>query len=293
MFDICCAKTTSIDYSLKHSPIPFNYGRSIDDAIKVFLLYMPNIDSAQSFSVADLDDFLYDDFFFSYVMKAMEINEDTDVKWYKSNEQIPNTEWEIYHDSLCIHCQKIIVCRYANQTKIKNLLRCIRNCIAHGDFAIVNDYLIGFNQDRGKNKAVIKIKYNLLLNTLKSLLSPAREGMIKEELIAYALNKVGYEVSRGQNICCDMIAIKNNIEYYIEIKLYKGTRFLYNEHIMQYVLKSDNFEQNKMFVLLIDTSKVTKEVKKLMEEHPKFKLIDIDNVKELLQGSDVLEQQNY
>lgn len=292
MFSNCCNESNSKkEYSLIHSPIPFDYGKDCDDILKSFLLYMPNIDSAQSSCITELDETLYDDFYFSYFMKSIGMDEETDVKWYKSTEVVDDAEWNFFHNEICTNCQKLIICRYAKQTKIKNLLRCIRNCIAHGDFTIVDDFFIGFNKDHEKKKAIVKIRYKDFFDSLKELISPNKAGIIKTEMISYALKNVGYEVSLVQGNRCDLVAKKNGYEYFINIKILKGIKFLHSEHILQCVDESDLLKQKQIYVLLIDTSKITKEVTALTEQHKNFRIIDIDNVKQLIQGQDVLKQE--
>lgn len=75
-------------------------------------------------------------------MTKMGMVEERDVKWIEPNDSVDENDWLFYEHSICTHCQKIIITRQRNLSKTNDLLRCLRNCIAHGHFAIVDDYII-------------------------------------------------------------------------------------------------------------------------------------------------------
>lgn len=170
--------------------------------------------------------------------------------------------------------------------KINTLLTTIRNSIAHGNFAIVEDYIIGFNlklsskAPEGLRKAIIKIKPKLLLSALEKLASP----MGKELLLAYAFRKVGYDVTEPQNRSrdFDLCLEKNGKKYVVEIKSYKGQTYLHPEHVMRFLKRAKEKVPYYEKILLVDTSRVTKSVRQLESKIKGFRIVDINDVKLLL-----------
>ena len=178
MFKKCCSSRSEKNYKIHHSPRPIRLSEEMDTVIKKLLWYTPNIDSYQSDKNELISDKLYDEFSFTYVMNQMGMDESRDVKWIGSKDVISNDEWRFFEGNICSNCQKIIVAKYTTFSKINALLTAIRNCIAHGHFAIVEDYIIGFNRKlltkdpEGLKKSVIKIKPKPLLAALEKLTSP-------------------------------------------------------------------------------------------------------------------------
>lgn len=291
MFERCCNSRVTSNYEIFHNPQPVAFSDTMDKIIKDLLWYVPNIDSYQSVKNELISDKVYDNFSFSYIMNEMNMVEDRDVKWIEPNNPFDEDDWNYYENSICNKCQKIIITRQKSLSKTNDLLRCLRNCIAHGHFAIVDDYIIGFNKHTTKNnptgvkKVVIKLKPQLLLNALKSLTSP----MGKEILLAYAFEKAGYTVIRQANVGFqfDFLIEKNQKQYAIEIKEYKGKAYLHPEHIERFLSTSDQLLPGVERILFIDTSRVTKEVREKEKELENFRIIDLSEVKLLLQDNPV------
>jgi len=244
-----------------------------------------------------IQDKLYDDFSFTFIMNHMRMDEKKDVKWIEPREHFDDEEWEYFLDDICCNCQKLIVTRQKNLSKTNDLLRCLRNCIAHGHFAIVEDYIIGFNKKSTKNnpdgikKAVVKIKPKLLLEALKSLTSP----IAKEILLEYAFKRIGYNVVResgNQNFRFDLVIEKNNRKYVIEVKDYRGISYLHPEQLKGFLIKSAEFLPDMERVLFIDTSRVTKAVREWEAKNENFRIINLTQVKQLLMDPpvDILEE---
>ena len=174
----------------------------------------------------------------------MGMDEETDVKWLEPNDAFDEDDWTYYGNEICCNCQKIIITRQKNLSKTNDLLRCIRNCIAHGHFAVVGDYVIGFNKHTTKNhpegikKAIIKLKPHLLLNALQSLMAP----MAKELLVGYAFERVGYKVIRQPAILWprffDLVIEKDNRQYVIEIKDFRGNVYIHPKHLEGFLSNS-------------------------------------------------------
>ena len=287
MFDRCCDSRVTTAYEIIHNPKPLSLSGEMDKIIKNLLWYAPNIDSYQAIKNDLIQDKVYDDFSFTFILNQLGMDEETDVKWIEPNDAFCDDDWSYYENEICCNCQKIIITRQKNLSKTNDLLRCLRNCIAHGHFAIVGDYIIGFNRHSTKNnpdgikKAIIKLKPQLLLNALQSLTAP----MAKELLVRYAFERIGYNVVQQQKSPMyrfDLVIEKNNRRYAIEIKDISGGPYLHPEHLDKFLNCSDEMLPGVERVLFIDSAKVTKEVRKLENRIDNFRIIDLTQVKELL-----------
>ena len=275
----------------------------MDVIIKKLLWYVPNIDSFQSPKYDLISDKVYEDIAFAYIMEKMGMCEERDVKWVESSDPFPlsDSDWEDFERCICEKCQKIIIVKQKSLTKINDLLRCLRNCIAHGHFSIVNDYLIGFNVNKtekhpeGIKKAIIKIKPEGLLKSITSLFL---EDEGKNVLIGYAFEKIGYKVSYNvqyqvnvhqpkYRIDIDLLLEKDGKEYAIEIKSEHGKTYLRPEHLQTFLAKSEKALPGIERVLLIDTSRVTKAVRQIEEKVDNFRIVDLEEVRLLLQEKPV------
>ena len=138
----CCKKRKEIAYKIEHSPRPIKLSEEMDKIIKNLLWYIPNIDSYQATKNEFISDRIYDEFSFTYIMEQMGMKESRDVRWIGQKEVISKEDWEFFEGEICTNCQKIIVAKYSTLSKINTLLTTIRNSIAHGHFAIVEDYIM-------------------------------------------------------------------------------------------------------------------------------------------------------
>ena len=282
----CCKKRREVAYKIEHSPRPIKLSEEMDKIIKNLLWYIPNIDSYQATKNELISDRIYDEFSFTYIMEQMGMKESRDVRWIGQKEVISKEDWEFFEGEICTNCQKIIVAKYSTLSKINTLLTTIRNSIAHGHFAIVEDYIIGFNlklsskDPEGLRKAIIKIKPKPFLVALEKLASP----MGKELLLAYAFRKVGYDVQELKNRSrdFDLCLEKNGKKYVVEIKSYKGQTYLHPEHVMRFLKRAEEKVPDYEKILLIDTSRVTKSVRQLESKIKGFRIVDINDVKLLL-----------
>ena len=282
----CCKKRREVAYKIEHSPRPIKLSEEMDKIIKNLLWYIPNIDSYQATKNEFISDRIYDEFSFTYIMEQMGMKESRDVRWIGQKEVISKEDWEFFEGEICTNCQKIIVAKYSTLSKINTLLTTIRNAIAHGHFAIVEDYIIGFNlklsskDPEGLRKAIIKIKPKPLLSALEKLASP----MGKELLLAYAFRKVGYDVQEPKNRSSDfdLCLEKNGKKYVIEIKSYRGNTYLHPKHVEIFLKRAEKALPGVERVLLVDTSRVTKSVRQLESKIKDFRIVDINDVKLLL-----------
>ena len=282
----CCKKRREVAYKIEHSPRPIKLSEEMDMIIKNLLWYIPNIDSFQATKNELISDRIYDEFSFTYIMEQMGMKESRDVRWIGQKEVISKEDWEFFEGKICTNCQKIIVAKYSTLSKINTLLTTIRNSIAHGHFAIVEDYIIGFNlklsskDPEGLRKAIIKIKPKPLLSALEKLASP----MGKELLLAYAFRRVDYDVTEPKNRSrdFDLCLEKNGKKYVIEIKSYRGQTYLHPEHVMRFLKRAEKSLPGVERILLVDTSRVTKSVRQLESKIKDFRIADINDVKLLL-----------
>ena len=282
----CCKKRKEVAYKIEHSPRPIKLSEEMDKIIKNLLWYIPNIDSYQATKNELISDRIYDEFSFTYIMEQMGMKESRDVRWIGQKEVISKEDWVFFEREICTNCQKIIVAKYSTLSKINTLLTTIRNSIAHGHFAIVEDYIIGFNlklsskDPEGLRKAIIKIKPKPLLAALEKLASP----MGKELLLAYAFKNVGYKVTEPKNRSADfdLCLEKKGKKYVVEIKSYKGQTYLHPEHVMRFLKRAEEKVPDYEKILLIDTSRVTKSVRQLESKIKGFRIVDINDVKLLL-----------
>lgn len=291
MFERCCSSRSTINYEIVHNPQPIALSHDMDEKIKNLLWYVPNIDSYQAKKSELISDNVYDDYSFTYILNKMGMVEDRDVKWIESNKPFDESDWTFFENSICTCCQKIIITRQNNLSKTNDLLRCLRNCIAHGQFSIVDDFFIGFNRHTTKNnpegdkKAVIKIKPGLLLSALESLTSPRG----KELLVTYAFKKAGYTeiLQPAASYRFDLLIEKNGKRFAIEIKDYRGQAYLHPEHLVRFLSQSEDLIPGAERVLFIDTSRVTKAVREKERKIENFRIVDLSQVKKLLQDNPV------
>lgn len=291
MFKRCCSNRKELNYQIEHRPRPIKLSEEMDTIVKKLLWYAPNIDSYQSSKNELISDKLYDEFSFSYIIDQMGMEESHDIKWLGTKDVISDDEWKFFEGEICTNCQKIIVSKYTTFSKTNALLTAIRNSIAHGHFSIVDEYFIGFNRERISNKsedlkkAIIKIKPKLLLKALEKLTSPIG----KEELLSFAFERVGYKPTKLKNIRVDfdLCLEKNDKKYVIEIKSYKGKRYLHPEHVERFLRKAEERAPGFEKILLIDTSRVTKSVRVLESKIEGFRIVDINQVKQLLEKEPV------
>ena len=129
-------------------------------------------------------------------------------------------------------------------------------------------------------KSLIRWIFLIFQIDLEKLTSPIG----KEELLSFAFGRVGYKPTKLKNIRLDfdLCLEKNGKKYVIEIKLYKGKRYLHPEHVEKFLRKAEKRAPGFEKILLIDTSRVTKSVRVLESKIEGFRIVDINDVKLLL-----------
>ena len=150
--------------------------------------------------------------------------------------------------------------------------------------------LIGFDTYKDDTTAIVKIRPQTLLNALKMLDHP----ITKEALFAYGFKKLGYHVERQQgNMRWDMVISKESRKYCIEIKVAKSKgQYIHEDEFSSMIgryLERQMTSDDMIPVLIIDTGRLTVAAKKKFNDKS-FKVIDINAIKQMLQGIDVLAE---
>lgn len=287
MFLPCCNEPEMVEYSIKHNPQPIDLPRNLLEAVERLLWYVPEINSIQSSSNELIKENIYDDFCFNYILQKINMRQD-DVLFENNNADL--TEYyNNFKDRICVNCQKLILTKKQSETKTMCLLRHIRNSIAHGRFNLCGDMMIGFDY-KNKYTAIIKIRPQTLLAALKLLES----GITYQHLFAYAFRRIGYSVieePRG-NVEVDMHLQKGEKHFLVEIKkCNRGyiRKELLDKLIYRYSNTIQRMGDTAKLVLIIDTARLTKESEKYLTDK-QLRIMDINKIKELLQGNDVLSE---
>jgi hypothetical protein len=192
------------------------------DTIDRLLWYVPGISSYQSEDNYLVDDELYSYPIFEDVLSAIGLELEKDINLL-DQKKLPDDLNAFYSDRICLNCQKVILTKYNNETWLRSLLRHIRNSIAHGMFTVVGNFVL-FIDKLPKSEdptAFLKINavlFNKALKVLDDFAGVTRSssaGLAEERIIKRVFeNKVG-------NIIADLIVVKNDKKYAIELK--RGT----------------------------------------------------------------------
>lgn len=208
--------------------------------------------------------------------------------FYAPKANIPDEIWDYYQNHICTNCQKIVIVLQNNQTKTLNLLRCIRNSVAHGDFFISRGCFIGFNVYRGQRKAIIKLKPKMLINAINML----NTSYTREQLYVYILIKAGYECTKqdlnyGAVSIADYLITKDTRSYYVKFKYaVDDKRYLSDITFNKwyYYYESYNLIQNIEhipFVIVVENVQLKKQYIDLLHKVG-VEVVDYSKYKELL-----------
>ena len=282
-FNKCCTNSHFVKFSLDHNPKPKDWDKTVLDAIQMLLWYIPNIDSKQSQKNSLIQDKTYENLTFSYILNSLDMSEQ-DCIFLENDQQINGDIWDFYHNEICINCQKIIIVRGKYKTKTEDLLRCIRNCVAHGDFTVINDMLIGFNDYRGKKNAIVKIKPQKLLDVLKFISSPLDYNKIN--LLYNILSRKGFKLYKeypikyeNRIIRPDLLAIKDGQKFLFEFKNVPTNNHIYQKQIQIILKQLSSYElamtnQNIKLVLVIDNASLTTASKQYVNKQENLVVLD-------------------
>lgn len=281
-FNKCCDNRKEASYDIIHSPKPLEISEELRLCLEWLLWYAPDINSTQSTKNELISKTIYDDVIFNIIIKSMGLTSN-DIKIV--NKDIHDDLQNYYRKSICERCQKLIFRKRKKKTKSEELLRHVRNIIAHGNFNIVGELLIGFDLYKGENNAIIKINPSRLLNAIREIDS----GITQEKIWKYSFEKAGYIVKSnlsGMNKY-DLEIEKNDITFLVEIKLIKKGWIGLNL-IRPYLQEiRHNTTKNEVPVLIIDEGRLTKEVKRYLNKE-NIIVLDKKSIEDFLSGQDVL-----
>ncbi len=230
----------------------------------------------------------FENFVFGIIKNYMNL-ENKDVAFL---EYIDRDIVKFYDKKICPHSQKIILTKSEGESKTDCLLRHIRNSLAHGNFNIVEDLLVGFDYKYGPGgeeicTGIFKIFPKNLLRGLSSL----DEEVTAEGLAQIALQRTGYQLERFKNedkdTSFDFYVKKGSKRYALEIKKYRNTEVLSEKEVQKLLDKFSGLYDKIIPVLFINTSFLKKETKEKLKKE-RVIILDIKNILKMLDGRDIL-----
>ena len=270
-------------------PRPKDWDKDVMDAIQMLLWYIPNIDSVQSFSDDLIRSKAFENLTFDYVLDCLGMSY-KDVLFIRPGGEIFDEYWDYYQGEVCTSCQKIIIVRQKNKTKTEDLLRCIRNAVAHGDFTVVGDMFVGFNEHKGEKKAIIKIRPKNLIRALSNISIQSEYN--KAKLIDANLRKNGFKTQVEPKIVdketkriyyLDILAEKNGLKYIVEIKDISYKTYLSLGEFMRILESVEKYrkaldQEKAKLVLVIDEARLTKECWQIAEKYDDLIVLDLNRL---------------
>ncbi|MDU2373291.1 MAG: restriction endonuclease [Peptoniphilus harei] len=284
-FENCKRK---VPYSIEHKKKPLDLTREMTKNLEYLLWYVPNINSAQSQENELTSSLNFENFVFGIIKNYMNL-ENKDVAFL---EYIDRDIVKFYDKKICPHSQKIILTKSEGESKTDCLLRHIRNSLAHGNFNIVEDMLVGFDYKYGPGgeeicTGIFKIFPKNLLRGLSSL----DEEVTAEGLAQIALQRTGYQLERFKNedkdTSFDFYVKKGSKRYALEIKKYRNTEVLSEKEVQKLLDKFSGLYDKIIPVLFINTSFLKKETKEKLKKE-RVIILDIKNILKMLDGRDIL-----
>lgn len=286
-FDKCSNKTA---YTIKHQDIPVSLSKELREAIYYLLWYVPNIKSEQSSKNDLLTNPNYDDYLFIEVMKAMNLR-DEDVLF---TENIDDKIIAPFLKEICTDTPKLIMSISNGETKIMAVLRHIRNAIAHGNFNVVDDILVGFDLQRYEHateyRGFFKINPTNLLDALKKI----QFDYNSQQLIKKAFKNTGYHIETYQEQYqrshdFELFAKKNGKKYAIDIKNYEYKSVVSKEFIYQLIGQYEGLIDGITPVLVINSSYLDEASKDRLLSHDVI-ILDVKNIKKMVAGRDMVAE---
>ena len=270
-------------------PRPKDWDKDVMDAIQMLLWYIPNIDSVQSFSDDLIRSKAFENLTFDYVLDSLGMSE-KDVLFIRPGGEIFDEYWDYYQGEVCTSCQKIIIVRQKNKTKTEDLLRCIRNAVAHGDFTVVGDMFVGFNEHKGEKKAIIKIRPKNLIRALSNISIQSEYN--KAKLIDANLRKNGFKTQVEPKIVdketkkfyyLDILAEKDGLKYIVEIKDISYKTYLSVSEFQRILASIEKYrkaldQEKTKLVLVIDEARLTKECWQIAEKYDDLIVLDLNRL---------------
>ena len=277
-----------VDYSIKHEDKPLKLSEEMTKNLEYLLWYVPNINSAQSQENELTSSLNFENFVFGIIKNYMNLeNKDVAFLNYIDPEIV-----KFYDKRICPHSQKIILTKSEGESKTDCLLRHIRNSLAHGNFNIVEDMLVGFDYKFGPGgQEICTGIFKIFPKNLLSGLSSLDEEVTAEGLAQIALQRTGYQLERFNNedrdTSFDFYVKKGPKRYALEIKKYKDTEVLSEKEVQKLLDKFSGLYEKIIPVLFVNTSFLKKETKEKLKKE-RVIILGIKNILKMLEGRDIL-----
>lgn len=286
-YDTCKNKTK---YKIRHQNIPINLSKELREAIYYLLWYVPNIKSEQSEKNELLLNPQYDDFIFIEIMKAMDLK-DEDVLF---TETIDQEVIKPFLNEICTHCPKIIMTLATEETKTMALLRHIRNAIAHGNFNVIDDVVVGFDIQRYDNEIEYRGFFKLNPNKLLDALRKIQFDYNSQQLITQAFKNTEYFIEPYQEKYqrshdFELFAKKSNKKYAIDIKNYEYKKTVDKHFIGKLINQYENLLEGIVPILIINTAFLDEFSKKELLNHDVI-ILDVKNIQKMVAGRDMVAE---
>ena len=224
-------------------------------------------------------------------MEAMKLR-DIDVLF---TDEIPEHIVKDFMEGICLNDQKMVMTLADGETKTMSLLRHIRNAIAHGNFNVVENLLIGFDikklaEDKIEYRSIFKINPKGLVIALRRILF----DLSNEEFISEAFRRAGYKVEPFQeeykrSHLFDLFAKKNDRRFAIEIKNYKSTDKISDDIIHNLIKDFMGLGESFIPILIINSSYLTERSKEKLLKADVI-ILDIKNIKKMHKGRDMVAE---
>lgn len=283
-------KSKKVPYKIKHQEIPIELPTELRESIYYLLWYVPNIKSEQSKANDLLLNPQYDDFIFIEIMKSMNLS-DEDVLF---TENIPNHMIKPFLSDISTNEAKLIMTISPGETKTMAVLRHIRNAIAHGNFNIIDDILVGFDLQRNEEiteyRGFFKIDPRNLLDSLRKI----NFDFNSQKLICEAFKNTGYHIEAYEDKYqrshdFELFAKKNSKKYAIDIKNYDYKDKVSQDFIKKLIDQYEGLLKDILPVLIINTSFLDETSKDELLNHDVI-ILDVKNIKKMIAGRDMVSE---
>ena len=232
----------------------------------------------------------YDDFIFIEIMKAMGLK-DEDVLF---TETIDQEVIKPFLNEICTHCPKIIMTLATDETKTMALLRHIRNAIAHGNFNVIDDVVVGFDIQRYGNEIEYRGFFKLNPNKLLDALRKIQFDYNSQQLITQAFKNTGYFIEPYQEKYqrshdFELFARRADKKYAIDIKNYEYEKKVDKNFIKKLIDQYENLIIGITPILIINTAFLNEESKRELLNHNVI-VLDVKNIQKMVAGRDMVTE---
>ncbi|WBW49885.1 restriction endonuclease [Peptoniphilus equinus] len=276
-------------YTIAHDTIPMPLSPELTEALEYLLWYVPNIASIQSQDNPFVSNRYYDDYTFTEIMHHLNLD-DEDVLITKTID--PDIE-AFFKKSIIPDRQKVVLTVGDDETKTEALFRHIRNAIAHGYITVAADLLVGFDYKytHGNNTectAIFQIHPRELLAALRRVTT----DLNNEDVIVKAFTTCGYYVDHYEenfkrSTKFDLFVKKDSQSYGVELRNSASKDELDREEVTEMIRQLESIYEGLRPVLVINSSFLKEASKEELLSHEVI-ILDIKNIKKMLQGRDML-----